>query len=322
MRRQPEPSLPVRVASSTTLCFTVPQSAESFELVVQARGDHNAASVTVRDPDGGVQARSHGELDAPETLAVRITRPGTWSVQVARDGDWPLRDVGLRFEHLPTMLSPSAAALLAPRSKKPGLIGYWPMDEGEGTTVADTSQEPACNGTMRDATWAEGKARRVRRVRRTKGPGPRPGRVLVSQPETIRPLGVGQAQGAAGYRETDTRSSTRAPRAPCNILVVDWLSTQPFADSGDGNQDHRWGASFHTGPLEWTLESLVSRGSRLSVRWPEVHRGTLPRRPDGWQVHQGRGIPLRRPRLENRHLRRPALDERLDRRSEAVATVH
>ena len=68
MRKQTEPSLPVRVAAPGVLYFAVPERADSFDLLVQARGDDNAAVVTVRDSDGRTCAEARGELDEPEAL--------------------------------------------------------------------------------------------------------------------------------------------------------------------------------------------------------------------------------------------------------------
>jgi len=157
VRRQSEPSLPVRLAGPATLSFMVPQRAESFQVIVQARGAGNGGVVTVRDPAGTVAASARGELDAPEQLSVTVTQPGVWTLAVATDGTLPLRDVGLRMEQLPTMLCPDASSLLVAPAKQPGLIGWWPMDEGMGTVVGDRSPAPPYDGTMREATWAEGK---------------------------------------------------------------------------------------------------------------------------------------------------------------------
>jgi len=254
MRSQPEPGFPIRVASPTTLYFTVPERAEDFEVIVQARGDQNAASVTVREPDGGVRARTDGELDTPDTLAVKVTRPGTWSVDIARGGDTPLRDVGLRFEHLPSLLSPSAATLLVSPAKKPGLIGYWSMDEGEGTMVADTSRGPAYNGTMRDATWGQGE---VGACLNFDG---REGEVLIPAEYSYHNLKQFSLSAWVKLKRLPVQGNGRTivnkgPEAPVQHFWW-WIGYPPshplILEMGD--QNRRWGTSFGTGRLEWTID--------------------------------------------------------------------
>jgi len=278
MRRQPEPSLPVRVASPATLYFTVPQRAEDFELIVQARGDRNAASVTVRDPDGSAQAHSDGEMDLPETLSVHVTKPGTWSVEVARSGGRPLRDVGLRFENLPTMLSPDAATLLAPPSKKPGLVGYWPMDEGEGAVVADTSQEPAYNGTIRDAAWGEGKVASCVEFDGQQG------QVLIPAEYSYHNLKQFSLSAWVKLNSLPVQGNghtivNKGPEAPVQHFWW-WIGYPPSHPLvlEVGNQEHRWGTSFNTGRLEWTLD----RWYHVAVVFQcDGHKSTVEHYRDG-----------------------------------------
>ena len=205
----------------------------------------------MRDPDGGVRAHSQGDIDAPDTLAVKVTKPGTWSVEIARSGDRPLQDVGLRFEHLPTMLSPNAATLLAPPSKKPGLIGYWPLDEGEGTTAADTSQEPAYNGTVRDAAWAEGKLGTCLQFNGHEG------QVLVPAEysyHNLKQFSLSAWVKLAGLPVQGNGHTivNKGPEAPVQHFWW-WIGYPPSHPLilEVGSQDHRWGASFGTGRLEW-----------------------------------------------------------------------
>ncbi len=254
VRNQGEPSLPVRVAAPSTLYFMVPERAESFEVIVQARGEDNAAVVAVRDPGGKLCAEARGEMDAPETVTVEVTEPGTWSVQVAEDGDKPLSDVGLRFESLPTMLSADAESLLVPPAKKPGLIGHWPMDEGEGNTVADTSQEPAYGGAMSDAEWADGK---IGKCLKFDG---QTGRVLIPAEYSYHNLKQFTLSAWVKLTGLPVQGNghtivNKGPEAPVQHFWW-WIGYPPnhALILEMGSEAHKWGAGFSTGALEWELD--------------------------------------------------------------------
>ena len=253
MRKHTEPRLPVRVAAPGVLYFTVPERAESFDLLVQARADNNAAAVTVRDGKGSTCAQARGELNEPETMRVEVTGPGTWSVEIALHGERPLTDVGLLFESMPTMLSPDARSLLVPPAKRPGLIGYWPMEEGGGNVVADTSQAPAYNGTMRDAGWADGKIGRCLRFDGNSG------QVLV--PVEYSYHNLRQFTASAWVRLTGLPVKgnghsivNKGPEAPVQHFWW-WIGYPPnYALVLEmGSEAHRWGASFASEPLKWEL---------------------------------------------------------------------
>ena len=253
MRRRQEPSFPVRVASPTTLYFTVPGRAESFEVLIHARGQGNAAAVTIRDPEGKASAQEQGELDAPRTLSVKVARPGVWSVQIAAWEGKPLEDVGLRLENLPTMFSPDAKALLVPPAKKPGLVGYWPMDEGKGSTVADTSQKPAYNGTIRDAAWSEGKLGSCLEFDGKRG------RVLIPAEYSYHNLRQFSLSAWVKLTSMPERGNGRTivnkgPEAPVQHFWW-WIGYPPSYPLilEMGSPAHQHGAGFGTGPLEWKL---------------------------------------------------------------------
>ncbi len=253
VRRQSEPSLPVRVAAPATLYFTVPERAESFEVIVQARGDENSAIVDIRDPKGKQCARARGELDTPETFDIEVTQPGTWSVEVAQDGDKPLSDVGLRLEALPTMLSPDPSTLLVPPAKKPGLIGYWAMDEGEGNTVADTSQEPAYNGTTSNATWTNGKTGKCLCFDGESGRVDIP---VEYSYHNLERFSLSAWVKLTGLPEKGNGNTivNKGPEAPVQHFWW-WIGYPPsYALNLEmGSEAHQWGAGFSSEALEWEL---------------------------------------------------------------------
>lgn len=253
VRKQAEPSLPVRVAAPTVLHFVVPERTESFDLLVQARGDNNAARILVRDPKGRVCAQAEGELNQPEKLGVEVTAPGIWAVQIQRRGHVPLTDVGLRFESLPTMLSPEADSLLAPPVKKPGLIGYWPLDEGRGDRVADTSQPPAYDGTMVDAKWVDGK---VGKCLQFDG---KQGEVVIPVEysfHNLRRFTLSAWVKLTGLPTPGNGNTlvNKGPEAPVQHFWW-WIGYPPnYALVLEmGSNAHRWGASFASHPLKWEL---------------------------------------------------------------------
>ncbi|MEA3399775.1 MAG: LamG domain-containing protein [Armatimonadota bacterium] len=253
LRRQSEPSLPVRVAEPATLYFVVPERCERFEVIVQARGEGNGGAVIVRDPAGHACANERGEMDRPERLEVEVTGPGVWSVEVRAEEGLTLHDVGLRFETLPTMLSPEPAALLAPETKKPGLIGHWPMDEGEGRAVADVSQPPPYNGRMRDAEWGEGILGSCLCFDGTAG------RVDIAAEysyHNLRRFTLSAWVKLAGLPEQGNGNSivNKGPEAPVQHFWW-WIGYPPEHTLilEMGSEEHQYGAGFASDPLEWEL---------------------------------------------------------------------
>lgn len=252
MRPQREPSLPVRVAAPATLYFVVPGHAASFDVTVQARGPDNAALVTIRDPGGKMRAQWRRELDQPRRLAVQVTKPGIWSLEVARYREKPLKDVGIRFE-MPTMLSPEAESLLVPLTKKPGLIGYWPMDEGKGALVADTSQRLAYNGTMRGCTWADGKLGSCLQFDGTSGEVIIPGEYAYHNIRTFS-LCAWVKLDSLPVKGNGHTIVNKGPEAPVQHFWW-WIGYPPDYRLilEMGAKGYKWGAWFESKPLNWEL---------------------------------------------------------------------
>jgi len=157
-RDQTEAPFEVCVVPPSRLYFAVPERAKEFTLYAQARGAENGGQVTVRDPSGATAGSVGGELDSWEAVKVSVTQPGVWSVEVAPTDGMPAKAVGLRIEGLAPLSSSTPEACLAEATKKPGLIGYWPLDEGKGTRAADRSGSPACEGVVSGAEWVPGRA--------------------------------------------------------------------------------------------------------------------------------------------------------------------
>jgi len=252
MRLQREPSLPVRIAAPTTLYFVVPEHAASFDVLVQARGSNNAAIVTIRDSDGKMRAQWRREMDQPRRLAIQVTKPGIWSLQVARYRNKLLRDVGVRFE-MPTMLSPDPGTLLVPPAKKPGLIGYWPMDEGKGNLIADTSQRPAYDGTMRGCNWAEGKLGSCLQFDGESG------QVIIPVEYSYHNLKTFTISAWVRLDSLPVKGNghtivNKGPEAPVQHFWW-WIGYPPDyrLNLEMGAKGYKWGAGFESKPLEWQL---------------------------------------------------------------------
>jgi hypothetical protein len=174
-------------------------------------------------------------------------------VQIAPVGGTPLTDVGLRFENMPTMLSPDAPSLLVPPAKKPGLIGHWGMDEGDGSIVADISQAPAYNGRLRDAQWSDGKVGKCLMFDGKRG------QVLIPAEysyHNLRQFTLSAWVKLAGMPVQRNGHSivNKGPEAPVQHFWW-WIGYPPnhALILEMGSEAHRWGAGFSSQPLEWEL---------------------------------------------------------------------
>ncbi len=253
IRAQTEPSFSACVAAPTTLYFAVPERAKEFTLLCQARGQDNAAVVTVRDPAGQEAGSLRGDLSAPQELKLAVGQSGVWSVEFARDGDRPLRGVGLRLEGVPALFSSSPASCLAVATKKPGLIGYWSLDEGQGTRAGDTSQPPACDGLVSEAEWVEGK---IGGALRFDGQS---GSVLIPNQwayNNLSSFSLSAWVRLETFPETGKGATlgNKGPEAPVQHFWW-WIGYPPDYSIilELGSEQHQWGQSLASGPMTWEL---------------------------------------------------------------------
>jgi len=253
VRTQNEPPFSVCVAAPTTLYFPVPERIEEFTVFCQARRPDNAAVVTVRDPAGREVGRASGEMDAFEEIKVSASQPGVWSVEVRRDGEHPLKGVGLRLEGLPLLFSTSPEGGLSVATKKPGLIGHWPLDERQGTRAADTSQPPPCDGTVSDAKWVEGRMGQALQFDGQRG--------AVAMPDSWAYNNLRRFSLSAWVRldklPEQGKGATlvnKGPEAPVQHFWW-WIAYPPdyHLTLELGNNDHQWGRSASSAPQTWEL---------------------------------------------------------------------
>jgi hypothetical protein len=149
-----EPMARLHLAGPGEIFFVVGKRTQQLSVTALARGAGNAASVALFDPAGVAVGRLAGELDQAETITAS-GKAGVWRLAVQRHATTPLTDVGLTLTP-PALTAPSRGVLLATPGKQPGLVGWWPMDEGQGLTVADRSQPVAYHGTLRSGRWVDG----------------------------------------------------------------------------------------------------------------------------------------------------------------------
>jgi len=253
IRPQAEPPLSVCVAAPTTLYFVVPERLYEFTVTCQARGAGNAGAVTVRDPAGVAVGSVRGELDAPEPLKIAVTRPGVWSVEIAREGDRPLRGVGLACTGPIALMSSSPESCLAAATKRPGLIGYWPLDEGQGTRTRDASPPPPCDGVVTDAKWVPG---RIGSALKLDG---QHGEVSIKTNWAFSDL---PAFSLSAWVRLDALPEpgkgaslvNKGPEAPVQHFWW-WIGYPPDYSLvlEVGSEKHQWGQSFASQPLQWEL---------------------------------------------------------------------
>jgi hypothetical protein len=253
LRSYSEPNCPVHVASPARLYFAVPERATEFEVLCLARGAGNAALVTVRDPGGKVAGEVQGELDEPQKIAVTGAHAGLWSVEVQELPGAKFRDVGIAMSPLPSLLSSSPEALLVTPVKKPGLIGYWPLDEGQGPVVADTSQPPAFNGSLRGGQWVEGKVGSALAFDGQSGGVSIPVEYAF---HNLPRFTVSAWVQLAALPEQGNGASliNKGPEAPVQHFWW-WISYPPDyrLTLELGSEQHQWGAPFSSEPLQWEL---------------------------------------------------------------------
>ncbi len=253
VRGETHPPFPLCVAAPTTLYFAIPERVQEFTLVCQARGDNNDAVVRVLDPNGSEVAVIGGELDGPEELRVEVTEPGIWSVEAESDGDRPLRAVSLRMDGPPSLFAPSPASCLMMATKKPGLVGYWALDEGEGARTADTSQPPACNGIVSGAEWVEGK---IGKALQFDG---KSGGVSINANWAYNNLSSFSLSAwvrldALPVQGNGASLVNKGPEAPVQHFWW-WIGYPPNYSIvlELGSEGHQWGQSFGSDPQTWEL---------------------------------------------------------------------
>lgn len=256
LRSYGEPNCPVRVAGPARLYFAVPDRTSEFEVLALARGNDNGAHLTVRDPDGKtvgeVQVQGAGSIPEPRKILVADARPGPWSLEIRELPGTPLRDVGLAVS-LPVLLSPTLETLLAPPVKKPGLIGYWPLDEGQGSIVGDASPPPAFDGTLQGGQWVPGRLGSALAFDGHSGGVSIPAEYPFHHLSTFT-LAAWVKLEALPEPGNGASLINKGPEAPVQHFWW-WIGYPPEYRLilELGSEKHRWGASFSSQPLTWEL---------------------------------------------------------------------
>jgi hypothetical protein len=253
IRSQSEPPFSACLGAPGTLYFAVPERVTAFNLLCQARGADNAAVVTVRDPSGAAVGSARGELDAPTEIKVSTARPGVWSVEFAREGNRPLRSVGLVADGPVALMSSSPESCLALATKKPGLIGYWPLEEGKGTRAHDASPPPAADGVVSDAQWVAGKIGGALQFDGQHGAVNIPANWAYNNLRSFS-LSAWVRLDALPEPGKGATLVNKGPEAPVEHFWW-WISYPPdYALTLElGNAKHQWGRSATSGPLQWEL---------------------------------------------------------------------
>jgi hypothetical protein len=151
-----QPPWRLKLAAPATLCFAVPRRAREVRVTCRTPGPGNGAALSLIDPAGQEAGRRKGALDRPESIAA-AAREGVWSLAVSPAAGLDLREVDLALEP-GTIVSARRDQVLVSPTKQPGLIAYWPMNEGRGSLVADVSQKVAYPGVLQGGRWTTGVA--------------------------------------------------------------------------------------------------------------------------------------------------------------------
>lgn len=149
-----EPNTRLHVAQPARLYFAVSKRARPIEVTCFAPGPDNGAEVVLVDPSGRPAAQAQIEPDRAATLIVPASE-GAWSLEAKARPGVSLRNLGLSIQPEAFVATTKDSLLVIP-TKQPGLVAYWPMDEGRGEAVADTSQRVAYNGVLRGGRWTAG----------------------------------------------------------------------------------------------------------------------------------------------------------------------
>ncbi len=244
-----EPQVRLHLAQATRLCFVPPQRAQSIEVTGFAPGDDNGADLLLLDPSGKPAGQMQVNADQAETLSV-AAGAGVWTLDVKSRPGVDFRDVGLALKPA-ALISTSQESLLVSPTKQPGLVAYWPMDEGRGETVADTSQKVAYHGVLRGGQWMPG----------VKGTAlafdGRGGGVSVPGAESLHGLTQFTLSAWVRLESLPARGNgatliNKGPEAPVQHFWW-WIGYPPDHRLilELGNQQHQYGRSLHSPALTW-----------------------------------------------------------------------
>ena len=249
--RQNEPTCRVRLAAPGKLYFAVAQRAQTVAVTCLARGQTNGAEITLTDPAGGIVGRVFGELDLPETITAPASE-GVWTLEVRAQSGRALHDVALAFK--PTaMVCATKDNLLVSPTKQPGLVGYWPMDEGSGERISDKSQPNAYNGALRDGRWITGvHGSALAFDGRRGGVSVAGGDGLDNLTEFTFAAWV--RLDALPENHKGATLINKGPEAPVQHAWW-WIGYPPayVLTLELGNEHHEWGVVANSKPLEWKL---------------------------------------------------------------------
>jgi hypothetical protein len=246
-----EPAARVRLAAPAKLAFALGKRAPRISITALARGAGNAASLELIDPAGRCVARAAGEFDRPETITAD-GREGVWRLTVTPQAGKPLTDVGLALSP-PAMISAAPESLLATPGKEPGLVGWWPLDDGQGQTVADVSQKVSYPGVLRSGHWVAGVRGKALALRE-----PNDG-VLVAGCDGLHDMPQFTLSAWVRLDELPQRGNggtliNKGPEAPVQHFWW-WIGYPPsYALTLElGSPEHAYGKSASSKALEWKL---------------------------------------------------------------------
>jgi len=265
-----EPLCRLRLAAPATVYFQPRRGAKEVAVTCLARGPRNGASLRLLDPTGTAMAIAEGEFNAPAKIAAPA-REGVWAVEVKPLPGLDLTDVGLAFDSA-KLVAPSRECLLVSPTKKPGLVAYWPMDDGQGDRVSDVSQKVAYDGVLRGGTWTTGVRGGAVRLADLKDG------ILVPAGDSLHQmtdftLSAWVRLDAFPQQGNGATLVNKGPEAPGQHFWW-WIGYPPDYPLvlELGSEKHQYGKSFNTGRLAWELGrwyhvavTCTSRGGKTTV---------------------------------------------------------
>jgi len=246
------PAYPLHILTPATLYFRVSERTRNLTLTARTRHPGTSAAISLLNS----QRQAAGELAVTDTEEAKLTvhdpAPGVWRIEItSREGASP-SEVMLALNGPRPFLATAPEVLPTVLKKPPGLIGWWRLDEGKGTTIADSSPPPHFDGQTIGATWTQG----------VKGmalafDGHSEAVVMLDEP--FHHL---DSFTLSAWVKLDSLSKpgngrtilNKGPEAPVQHFWW-WIGYPPDYPLilELGNEKHRWGTSFSSPPLQWEL---------------------------------------------------------------------
>jgi hypothetical protein len=250
-RSDKENEYPIRLAAPCALQFFAPERAGSF--AIRARAQGGEGSLKVLSPDQEVVREERCLAEEGIRLDIERTannKPSIWTLEATPPAEGQ-GDLALDLQGIPAYLSPRGAGVLAPRVKAGDILGFWRFDEGQGAVAADSGGEPAYDGRIYNAEWAQGRAGHALSF------DGKHSSVRVPHTWAMDNLDQFTLSAWVNLRSLPTKGHGftivgKGPEEPTQHFWW-WIGYDHYLALEVGSSRHEWGTSFNTRPLEWEL---------------------------------------------------------------------